>query len=56
MKSRLQGYDIEMYQIHNEGKSVAAQRFIRTLNNTIYIYVTSILKNVYINKVIHIVD
>ena len=25
--------DFEMYSIHNEGKSVVAERFIRTLNN-----------------------
>ena len=25
--------DIEMYSIHNEGKLVAAERFIRTLKN-----------------------
>ena len=35
-----------MYSIHNEGKSVVAERFIRTLKNEIYKYMTSILKNV----------
>ena len=39
-----------MYSIHNEGKSVIAERFIRTLKNKIYKYMTSIPKNVYINK------
>ena len=33
MKSFLQNNDVEMYSIHNEGKSVVAQRFIRTLKN-----------------------
>ena len=39
-----------MYSAHNEGKSVVAQRFIRTIKNKIYKYMTSILKNVYIDK------
>ena len=33
MKSWLEKNDIEMYSIHNEGKSVPAERFIRTLVN-----------------------
>ena len=45
-----------MCSIHNEGKSVVAQRFIRTLKNKIYKYVTSISKNVYIDKLDDIVD
>ena len=32
------------------GKSVVAERFIRTLNNETYKHMTSISKNVYINK------
>ena len=39
-----------MYLIHNEGKSVVAERFIRTLKTKIYKYMTSISKNVYIDK------
>ena len=39
-----------MHSMHNEEKSVAAERFIRTLKNKIYKYMTSILKNMYINK------
>ena len=35
-----------MYLARNEGKSVIAERFIRTLKNKIYKYVTSISKNV----------
>ena len=34
--------DIEMYSTQNEWKSVVAQRLIRTLNNEIYKYMTSI--------------
>ena len=42
--------DIEMYQIYNEGKSVVAERFIRTLKTRIYKYMTSLSTNVYIVK------
>ena len=42
--------DIEMYSIHNEKKSVVAKRFLRTLKTKIYKYMTSVLKNVYVNK------
>ena len=45
-----------MYSTHNEGKSVIAERFIRTLKNKIYKYMTSILKNVYIHKLDDIVN
>ena len=45
-----------MYSTHNEGKSVVAERFIRTLKSTIYKYMTSISKNVYIDKLDDVVD
>ena len=45
-----------MYSIHNEGKSVVAERFIRTLNTKIYKYMTSVSKNVYIHKLDDIVN
>ena len=35
-----------MHSIHNEGKYVVAERFIRTLKNKIYKCMTSISKNV----------
>ena len=35
-KSWLQDNDIEMYSEYNEGKSVAVERFIRTLKNRVY--------------------
>ena len=41
-KKRLKGNDIEMYLIHNEGKPVVAERFIKTLKTKIYKYMTSI--------------
>ena len=56
MKSWLQDNNIEMYSTHNQGKSVVAERFIRTLKNKIYKYMTSISKNVYIDKLDHIVN
>ena len=55
-KKWLKDNDIEMYSIHNERKSVVAERFIRTLKNKIYKYMTSISKNVYIDKLGDIVD
>ena len=55
-KKWLRDNDIFMYSTHNEGKSVAAERFIRTLKSKIYKYMTSISKNVYIDKLDDIVD
>ena len=55
-KKRLKDNDIEIHSIHNEGKSVIAERFVTTLKNKIYKYVTSISKNVYINELDDIVD
>ena len=45
-----------MYSIHNEGKSVVTERFMRTLKNKIYKYMTAISKNVYIDKLDDIVN
>ena len=45
-----------MYSIHNEGKSVIVQRFIRNLKNKIYKYITSVSKNVYADKLDDIVN
>ena len=45
-----------MYSTHNERKSVVTERFIRTLKNRIYKYMTSISKNVYIDKLDDITD
>ena len=55
-KKWLQDNDIVMYSTHNEGKSVVAERFIRTLKNKIYKYMTSVSKIVYIDKLNDIVD
>ena len=45
-----------MYSMHKEGKFVIAERFIRTLKNKIYKYMTSVSKNVYINKLDDVVN
>ena len=56
MKSWLEKNAIEIYSIHKEGKSVVAERFIRTLKNNIYKYMTSISKNVYIDNLDGVVN
>ena len=56
MESWLQDNDIEMYSTHYEEKSVDARRFIGTLKNKIYKYMTTISKNVYIDKLDDIVN
>ena len=38
-----------MYSTFNEGKTVIAERFIKTLKNKIYKHMTIIGKNVYFN-------
>ena len=50
MKSWLEKINVKMYSTHKEGKSVVTERFIRTSNSKIYKYMTSISRNVYINK------
>ena len=42
IKSWLEKNDIEMHSTHNEGKSVVAESFIRTIKNKIYKHMTSI--------------
>ena len=56
MKSFLQNNDTEIYSSHNKGKSVIGKIVIRTLKNKIYKYMTSISKNVYIDKLDDIVN
>ena len=45
-----------MHSTNNEGKSVAAERFIRTSKNKIYKDMTAVSKNVYIDKLDDIVN
>ena len=54
-KKWLEDNNIEMHSIHNEVKSVVAERFIITLKTKIYKYMTSMSKNLYINKLDDIV-
>ena len=56
MKSWLEKKDIKMYSTNNEGKSVVAERFIRTIKNKIYKHMTLVSKNVYIDKLDDIVN
>ena len=49
-KKCLKDNDIAMYSTHNEGKSVVVERFVSTLKTKTYKYMTSVLKNVYIDK------
>ena len=43
-KKWLKDNDIEIYSIHNEGKFVVAERFIRKLKTKSYKYMTSVWK------------
>ena len=45
-----------MFSTHNDGKSIIAERFIGTLKIQVYKYMTSISKNVYIDKLDDIVN
>ena len=45
-----------MYSTHNEGKYVAAEKFIRTLKSKIYKYTCLISKNAYVDKLTDVVN
>ena len=45
-----------MYSTYNKGKSVVAERFIRTLKNKIFKHMTAISKNVYFDVLDNIVN
>ena len=55
-KNWLKDEGIEMYSTYNEGKSVVAERFIRTLKNKLYKHMTAIGKNVYWNVYWNVLD
>ena len=55
-KKWLSSNDIIMYSTFNEGKSVVAERFIRTLKNKFYKHMTATVKNVYYNVLDDIVN
>ena len=46
----------EIYSSYNEGKSVVAERFIRTLKNKIFKHMKAISKNIYFDVLDDIVD
>ena len=48
--------DISMYSTYNEGKSVVAERFMRTLKNKLYKHMTATGKNVYYNVLDDVVN
>ena len=55
-KKWLKDNAISMYLTHNDGKSVVAERFIRTLKNQIFKHMASISKNVYFEVLDDIVE
>ena len=55
-KKWLSDNDTIMYSTYNEGKSVVAERFIRTLKNKLYKYMTATGKNVYYNVLDDVVN
>ena len=56
MKYWLEKNDIKMHSTHKKRKSVIAERVIRTLKDKINKYITSVWKNVYIDKLDDIVN
>ena len=50
MKSLVETNDIEIYSARNKGKYVVAERFMITIKNKFYKYMTLFSKNVYIDK------
>ena len=46
--------DIEIYTVNYRGKSVVAERFIRALKNKTYKSLTSVSKNVHVDKLVEI--
>ena len=55
-KKLLEDTDIEIYSTYNEGKSVVAERFIRTLKSKIYKHMTAVSKSTYFDVLHNIVD
>ena len=55
-KKWLKDNDIAMYSIHNKGKFVVAERFIRTLKNKIFKHMAAISKNIYFDVLDNIVN
>ena len=56
MKRWLVDKGIDTYSTYNEGKSVIAERFIRTLKNKLYKHMTAVSREVYCDALDDIVD
>lgn len=56
MKLWLHKNSNEMYSIHNDGKSVTIEKFIKILKTKIYKHMTVVSKSVYIDRLNEIVD
>ena len=56
LKIFLKTNNIEIYSTYNEGKSVAAERFIRTLKNKSFKHMAAVSKNIYFDVLDDIVD
>ena len=56
MKRWLVDEGIDMYSTYNKGKSVIAERFIRTLKNKLYKHMTAVSSDVYYDALDDIVD
>ena len=56
MKSWLHNNGIEMYSIRKKGKSIIAERYIRTLESKIFKYMTATSKYVYMDQLDEIVN
>ena len=55
-KAFLKMNNIEIYSTYNEGKSVIAERLIKTLKNKIFKHMTATSRNVYFNALDDIVN
>ena len=56
LKRLLKMNNIEMYSPYNEGKSVVAERFMRTLKNKLFKHMRAVSKNVYFDMLDDIVN
>ena len=56
MKSLVEKNDIEIYSARNKGKYVVDERFMITIKNKFYKYMTLFSKNVYIDKLDDLVN
>ena len=56
LKDFLKRNNIKIYSTYNEGKSVVAERFIRTLKNKIFKDMTAIQQNIYFDVLNDIVN